>query len=126
MKRIVAIFLLLTLLFTQTELKQLNKLPFMVQHFLMHNQNGMTLGQFITHHYFSGENKYADYEQDMKLPFKSFDSSHSNSLTIALSVKDNFSFQPLITSEKNKFALYNKRIPSPRPADIWQPPKISY
>lgn len=125
MKRIVAIILLLTFLFTQTELKQLNKLPFMVQHFLKHNQNGMTLGQFISHHYFSGDKKYADNEQDMKLPFKSFDSSHSNTLTIALSAKNNFSFQPLITLEKNKFSLYSERIPSPRPADIWQPPKIS-
>ncbi|MGE3825930.1 MAG: hypothetical protein AB7G44_17030 [Bacteroidia bacterium] len=97
----------------------------MIHHFLQHNQNGMTLRQFITHHYFNGEKKYADNDQDIKLPFKSFDNIHSNTLTTAISVKSIFSFQPLMASEKNQFALYSERIPDSRPADIWQPPKIS-
>ena len=125
MKRFTAIILAATILFSQTELRQLQKLPFMAKHFLQHNERGMSLTQFIVHHYFSGNIHYSDYQQDMKLPFKSHDLSQSTSLNIATPAKETTSFIVFATSAKNQFTIYNEHIPATLPSDIWQPPKLS-
>jgi hypothetical protein len=124
-KRFTAIILATTILFSQTELRQLQKLPFMAKHFLQHNERGMSLSQFIIHHYFSGDTHYSDYQQDLKLPFKSHDSSQSTTLTLATPAKESTALPASPPIAKNQFALYNGRIPVPRPADIWQPPKLA-
>ncbi len=51
---------------------ELAKLPHFYKHFLFHQrQDRMNLWAFISHHYTNGNHKeLADYDEDMKLPFK--------------------------------------------------------
>lgn len=97
----------------------------MAQHFLQHNERGMSLTQFIIHHYLSDDMQYPDHEQDMKLPFKSHDRSQSTSLNIATPAKGTASFTVFAVTAKNQFTLYNERIPATLPSEIWQPPQLS-
>jgi len=112
-----------------TELYQLLKLPFLVEHFIEHKElnKDITLMQFLYLHYAYGDVKDADYKEDMKLPFK----SHNNTITthlvdavattvlkITIHAKPNFDpLKVLITSEEAFFA-------SSYCSHIWQPPKI--
>ena len=125
MKRIVAIFLLFTFLFTQTELKQLNKLPFMVQHFLKHNQNGMTLQQFIAHHYFNGDKKYVDNEQDMKLPFKTHSENAQHSILALIPQKSAAVLKKTYVEPRIFLVQEELFSTSSYLSGIWQPPKFS-
>ena len=74
-KNKLSIFLLIIYLFSFTELSQLLKLPMLVKHFIEHTKSDpvMTFSTFIKLHYLNGSSKDADYEKDMKLPFKSVD-----------------------------------------------------
>jgi hypothetical protein len=112
-----------------TELYQLLKLPFLVEHFMEHQEQNkdITLLDFLYLHYANGDVKDADYEEDMKLPFK----SHSNSVTtsivdvvantvlkITIHPKPNFvELNVIIISEEAFFA-------SSYHSNIWQPPKF--
>jgi hypothetical protein len=112
-----------------TELYQLLKLPFLVEHFMEHKEQNkeITLMDFLYLHYAHGDVKDADYEEDMKLPFK----SHSNSVTtsivdvvantvlkIVIHPKPNFvPLKVIIISEEAFFA-------SSYHSNIWQPPKF--
>ena len=112
-----------------TELYQLLKLPFLVEHFMEHKEKNkdITLAEFLYLHYAQGDVKDADYEEDMKLPFK----SHSNSVTssivdavantvlkIVIHPKPNFvQSKVIIISEEAFFA-------SSYHSNIWQPPKF--
>lgn len=119
---LIAFYLLAT-----TELNQLLKLPILVGHYLDHQANAKNLSiyQFLYIHYAKGDVKDADYEQDMKLPFK---------------VNNNFLFQtsvivpPLIfdgTLSKNLSNVIQKKFFYSNDSamavaflsNIWQPPK---
>jgi hypothetical protein len=71
MRKSVAALLFLAYALTNTELGQLLKLPLLVDHFQQHRQVEKELAfiDFLLTHYEAGEPD-ADYEQDMKLPFK--------------------------------------------------------
>lgn len=58
------------MLFSQTELHQLLKIPLLVQHLLEHKAENkeLTIVQFIALHYFSDTSN--DDDRDMRLPFK--------------------------------------------------------
>ncbi|MEO7049922.1 MAG: hypothetical protein ABI091_31750 [Ferruginibacter sp.] len=75
MKRISTIFLLTVYLFSATEAYQLLKLPIAFEHFREHKAQDKKTGflSFIIMHYFSGNTKDADYEKDLRLPFKTSD-----------------------------------------------------
>lgn len=64
--------MIVTVLFSATELHQLLKIPALVHHYLEHQKNDseITLREFIKIHYFSGNPIDEDYESDQKLPFK--------------------------------------------------------
>lgn len=51
------------------------KVPFLVEHFQVHKfaDASMTFSKFIEIHYGSHYRVFDDYDQDMKLPFKSHD-----------------------------------------------------
>ncbi|HAN39044.1 MAG TPA: hypothetical protein DCQ29_09100 [Chitinophagaceae bacterium] len=55
-----------------TELRELCKLPLLVQHFKEHRQENptMSLMAFLKLHYLEVQQKDADFQQDMELPFK--------------------------------------------------------
>ncbi len=56
-----------------TQLIDVFKIPALMAHFQQHQQASPTINflQFIALHYFNGNPHDADYDQDMKLPFKS-------------------------------------------------------
>lgn len=113
-----------------TELYQLLKLPFLIEHFVKHKEqnNDITLVEFLFLHYAHGDVKDADYEEDMKLPFK----SHSNAvnsiimdavantvLKMVVQPKPNFvPLRVIITLKEVFFA-------SSYYSNIWQPPKFA-
>ena len=54
-------------------MSELLKVPFLVEHFQVHKAGdaSMTISKFVKIHYGSQNRVYEDYDQDMKLPFKS-------------------------------------------------------
>jgi hypothetical protein len=70
MRKLATIMLLLVFSSSFTELGQLWKLPFLVQHFYTHQQQeGATVLHFILEHY-GNNHEDADRDQDRQLPFK--------------------------------------------------------
>ncbi len=125
MRRITAYFFLFVYLFANTELHQLAKVGAFVAHFAEHQKEDkdITLIEFIQIHYFSRNVMDADYEQDMKLPFKTTDCiNFSPTHTLPLPVF--FTLQQVFFIESAGLPLYDQSaLPSSRLADIWQPPK---
>ena len=77
MKRHFSIFILTIYLFSFTEVKEVLKIPALIEHYQEHkseNKNISIIG-FIALHYLSGSQKDSDYEKDMKLPFKAHEIS---------------------------------------------------
>ena len=125
MRRITASFFLLVYLFANTELHELAKIGAFVGHYAEHCQEdeGMTLGKFITIHYFSGNVRDADYDKDMQLPFKTNDCDNfTPTHTIPAALLHPLS--PVFVLVKNGLPLYDQSaLPSWQASDIWQPPK---
>jgi hypothetical protein len=129
LKKIIAISLLISYQMATTELYQLLKLPILIEHFMEHQEQNknITLIEFLCLHYANGDVRDADYEKDMKLPFK----THSNNcsaniiavvanatIKINFPVKSNFAeLRVLIFSKEIAFSsLYL--------SNIWQPPRF--
>ena len=125
MRRTAAYLFLFVYLFANTELHELAKVGAFVAHFAEHQKENkdITLIEFIKIHYFSGNVVDADYEQDMKLPFKTTDfSNFSPTHTIPQPVF--LAFQPVLSIESVGLPLYDQSaLPSSHLNDIWQPPK---
>jgi hypothetical protein len=77
MKPAIAKFLIAIYLFSFTPLKELNRIPLLFIHYAQHleEDSTMTVAQFFDMHYMHGIVFDEDYEQDMQLPFKTFDFS---------------------------------------------------
>lgn len=75
MKPLVAKILIVLCLFSFTPLKEFVKIPVLFVHYYHHIQEcpEMTVGEFFDMHYLNGLVFDEDYEQDMQLPFKTFD-----------------------------------------------------
>jgi hypothetical protein len=76
MKRVLAIIAFSIYLFGTTEISQLLKLPFLVNHYLEHaNQNKSTLSfiQYLQLHYNNHTQSHEDHHKESQLPFKSVD-----------------------------------------------------
>ena len=109
------------------EVRQVVKLPQLVQHYLSHQiaDHDISLYAFFKMHYFDKQKIDKDYSEDMKLPFKSHDFSGVSitlnippekatfavsHLSIHVDVSSNFSYP-----EKFYPSIFQK---------IWEPPKI--
>ncbi len=126
-KKISAIFLLTVYLFSTTEVKQLLKLPVIFQHFAEHKQQDgqMTILKFLSIHYLHGSPKDKDYEQDMKLPFKTSGDCISTVSSDVIPVTVTFAIiNPIEISVRQVFIHKYEFILSSFPASIWQPPKF--
>lgn len=125
MRRITAYLFLFVYLFANTELHELAKVGAFAAHFAEHQKEDkdITLIEFIQIHYFSGNVVDADYEQDMKLPFKITDCSNF-SPTHIIPQPVFLAFQPVISIDLVGLPLYDQSaLPSSHLTDIWQPPK---
>lgn len=126
MKKLIALLLLSVFLLSSTELKQLAKLPVLIDHFNEHKaeDQSITFWEFLSIHY-AGKTVYdSDYETDMKLPFKSHDGC-AGTYVLGL-VSNNFTFfNKLVFHAVNEFGIYNESFNSSTYLScIWQPPKF--
>lgn len=126
LKKFIAISLLAIYLLSLTELRQLVRLPALINHFNEHKSkdSSISLWKFLTIHYTTVELNDADSEKDMQLPFKSIDGSF-NSVVLGFMP---LSFIDLIKKpgHKDSSAYYffaEKFLPAAYLASIWQPPK---
>jgi len=102
-------------------------MPLLVQHYTEHKSenNALSIIDFLEIHYAHGSPKDADYDKDMKLPFKSI----TNTNTVSLSYFTPFpSFKhiPVLYFKSNKmqFADCCSTYSSAYLSAIWQPPKF--
>ena len=101
-------------------------MPLLVEHFIEHRHENkdITLYQFLYIHYAMGDVKDADYDKDMKLPFKSHDNCVANVVTVYPPVQKISIIEPVPFSEKHHFYFSETFIPSLFLANIWQPPRF--
>jgi len=126
LKKLTAILLLVAYLFSTTELHQLLKLPIVFQHYKEHKawNSGISFLDFLDMHYMHGSPQYADYDQDMQLPFKSLDKCLTT--TIPVIVPQNIKIavhQPVKIKTQRLIVPSDDFIPSMYLSRIWQPPK---
>ncbi|PJJ79550.1 hypothetical protein [Mucilaginibacter auburnensis] len=126
MKKLTAILILVAYLFSTTELHQLLKLPIVFQHYKEHKawNSGISFLDFLDMHYMHGSPHYGDYDEDMQLPFKSFDKCLSTTIPVIVPQKIKIAVhQPVKLKKQMRFMLTDDFIPSLYLSRIWQPPK---
>jgi len=125
-KEFVAYFLLVVFLVGLTPLKELQKLPVLIDHFKLHTdcESSLSFFEFLKMHYFNGDPKDEDYDEDMKLPFKVVDHSY---FTFNFNITEINSLEILFFSANNdrrniqsKDQFYGTQYLN----TIWQPPRI--
>ena len=127
MKKWIAIVFLSLYFSTTTELFQLLKFPVLIEHYIEHksiNQK-ITFWGFLCMHYAHGDVYDADYDKDMKLPFKSH-SFQTNSTCFTLINLQEYSicFYRIIVHKNSVNNFYKTIISSSHLNAIWQPPQI--
>jgi hypothetical protein len=128
LKKYISILFLTIYLFSTTEAIELLKLPVIFQHFAAHKleDKNITFFAFLDMHYMHGSPKDKDYDEDMKLPFKTSCDCIFAVATAIVPQVFTFSFtKPLATLEKKNYIILNQCIASAYLANIWQPPKFS-
>ena len=77
MKKIISISILTAYLCVSTEFIQLLKIPLLVEHFIEHKTENkdITFKDFFIIHYLEKQHVDGDYEKDMRLPFKTINTS---------------------------------------------------
>lgn len=128
-KKYVSIILLFFYVFSMTEVHQLLKAPKLVEHFLEHKNenNRTTLISFLEVHYLNGFTKDADFEKDMKLPFKASQDNCFN-FVVVLPTPEKFELNhefSLPEMHKPTILHKNQVFISSYLSAIWQPPKIA-
>lgn len=125
MKRKIAIALTFVYLFTATELHQLWKLPIFISHFIEHRQESpdITLVDFITLHYFSGNVRDADYARDEQLPFRGNSECMIGTISSIVPSTATISYQSNILYLISLAPDTQDGKPSNPQASIWQPPR---
>lgn len=126
MRKLIAISILSVYLFSTTELNQLLKLPFLVKHFYEHKgqKSSLTLIEFLHMHYANGDVKDADYDKDMKLPFKSHDGCINTSITPFLHHFFTAEINRPVYIHTNNFTLHDEAgLDFFFLSNIWQPPR---
>jgi hypothetical protein len=123
LRKAITILFLSIYLLSATEISQLLKLPKLIEHVKAHQ---LSLWEFLCIHYGQGNVFDADYNEDMKLPFK----AENNTVALTSSA-----YYPLLSTVsisvpaefpvKNSFAVTEQFVHSSYLSNIWQPPKIS-
>jgi hypothetical protein len=121
LRKAITILFLSIYLLSATEISQLLKLPKLIEHVKAHQ---LSLWDFFCIHYGQGNVIDADYNEDMKLPFK----TENNTVALTSSA-----YYPLLSTvsiivpteftEKNSYVVMEQFIQSRYLSNIWQPPK---
>jgi hypothetical protein len=126
LKKIISILFLAVYVLSATEAHQLLKLPFIFQHYSDHRQgnSSITFMQFLDMHYMHGSPKDKDYQDDMKLPFKSMDNCTAAFSPAFVPTANPVSEIKIVELTKVKGTLLKPNfIPSAYLSSIWQPPR---
>jgi hypothetical protein len=127
-KKYIIIFLLCSYLFSVTQFNELLKLPKLVEHFIAHSQQNKVLSfsDFMSMHYAFEDIFDSDYDQDMKLPFKSNTCVICFSAVYLCAPIPNFNFIAKRDAKEYKRPNFNYTFSfiSNFHCSIWQPPKI--
>lgn len=124
-KRWTSIFLLSIYLFGTTEAYQALKLPMLIEHYVKHKHENprLTLIGFLKLHY-SGKTVFdADYQQDMRLPFKTQDNAGVSSMANDLPAPMGFEVGVPVALSGDYLILNIHLDFSPFPPSIFQPPR---
>lgn len=127
MRKFLTYLFLAVYLFSFPELRQVVKLPNLVEHYISHKlqDSDTSLYSFFKMHYLDEQVQDSDYSQDMKLPFKTQDISVTafNMVVPPKKIEFNFEHKPLDIEEQHIFSYTEGFYPSVF-QKIWQPPKI--
>lgn len=127
MRKLISILLISVYLISTTEFYQVLKIPLLAEHFNEHKSlnEGTTFWSFLMMHYTNNDVKYADNDQDMRLPFKSHEGSvHSIVLTFIHNPISQAIVKPIVALNLKEYKprediFFNSTYHS----NIWQPPK---
>ena len=102
MKKIISIFFISLYLISFTGAKEILKISDFIEHYHEHKLENpkITLSNFIVIHYLSGTKKDKDYQEDMKLPFKTYDFSATSFTIQDLPKTFDFNFSKIFFFEK--------------------------
>lgn len=127
-KKIVTILLLFLYLCTSTQLGQLFKIPAFIHHYKTHKQQNknLSLFAFLKMHYANDNVIDDDYDDDMKLPFKTMIDNNCFFYTANVPTKELFSIKPIFFDEFStiKHTNTSNKLLSSFIANIWQPPRL--
>ncbi len=126
MKKFSVILILTAYLFSTTELHQLLKLPVVFEHYFEHKQLNKDISflDFLDMHYMHGSPQSIDYDQDMKLPFKTLDKCVGTTIPVIVPQNINIPIHlPVQLKKAQRFIMKDEFIPSSYLSRIWQPPK---
>jgi hypothetical protein len=128
-KKWISISLLSVYLISTTELYQLLKIPFFVEHYIEHKglNHNLTVWEFMTLHYFGDDLRDDDDAKDMQLPFKSNDGYITLNILAFFAEPVSILYLPAdaVAISLTTCTIYEKVfIPSSYSSSIWQPPKF--
>jgi hypothetical protein len=112
--------------FSATEFSQLLKLPLLVEHYIEHKEENklITFLEFLDMHYATATTKDADYDKDMKLPFKSTGNTVSFTALNCLLANFETTLNYPVQNANAFYSIYSEHIPNSSLLNaIWQPPK---
>lgn len=98
----------------------------MFEHFAEHknHDSGLSFMKFLKIHYDSKTLVDEDYDQDMKLPFKSDEGCININLTAVISSPlSDLDLDPHVKETQTFFSYKESFLPSSFLSSIWQPPK---
>ena len=119
--------MIVTYLASFCEMRQVAKLPNLIEHYISHKieNHDISVFAFLKMHYLDQQTMDKDYDQDMKLPFKTHDLS---SISIVLNIPPEkttltIKHQLIYVDVSSNFSYSEKFYPSVF-SKIWEPPKI--
>lgn len=124
-KKWIALILFAIYAISSTELREIAKLPVLIQHYNEHRQlnHSITFSQYLVDHYNNLPHTDNDQERDNQLPFKQVDSTVMSSPAIPPSSAINLK-RPVMSVVKDVlFPRNDQFIPSGNFSKIWQPPR---
>lgn len=126
LRKFISIFFLAVYLLSTTQMFELLKMPLLVEHYIEHKEENKNLSflDFLEFHYLYGNPKDADYDKDMKLPFKTISClGNSTSIFIPQTGTDINKITSFVDDYKGS-SEYSFHYTRSFFSSIWQPPKI--
>jgi len=124
MKKVLTILTCFLFLITATEVHQLFRLPFLLEHYRHHRSEdpSLSLFSFLKIHYTDSHPDDQDENEDNRLPFKDGNINHTDTPLIAYRTYSSIPFNNVSAKMGHYFPGY---IPDQRADSIFHPPQTS-